>query len=178
MMKKSTKGALAAGAAGVLLLGGAGSLAYWTDAGTVNGTDITSGHLALDPVAAECDDTWRLNDTEDYVAQVLVPGDTLTRHCTYTVDMAGDNLEAELDVSAPDLTGTLADGLSMAGSSFTVDGVDIVPGAPTTIVDGASVAVDLEVDFAEDGTADNAYNDADGLAAALDDVTVTATQVH
>ena len=33
-MKKSTKGALAAGGAAFLLLGGAGSLAYWTDTPT------------------------------------------------------------------------------------------------------------------------------------------------
>ena len=34
-MKKSTKGAVAAGAAAVLLMGGAGSLAYWTASGTI-----------------------------------------------------------------------------------------------------------------------------------------------
>ena len=39
-MKKSTKGALAAGSAAFLLVGGAGSLAYWTDNGDVTGTTL------------------------------------------------------------------------------------------------------------------------------------------
>ena len=61
MMKKSTKGAFAAAAAGSLLLGGAGSLAYWTDASTVDGKAITSGHLQLNPITATCDDSWQLD---------------------------------------------------------------------------------------------------------------------
>ncbi len=47
-MKKSTKGALAAAAAGSLLLGGAGSLAYWTDAESITGTSINPAPCADD----------------------------------------------------------------------------------------------------------------------------------
>ena len=49
-MKKSTKGALAAGGAAVLLLGGAGSLAYWTASGSVPGGSLTSGSMTLSSV--------------------------------------------------------------------------------------------------------------------------------
>ncbi len=46
-MKKATKGAIAAAGAGVLLLGGAGTLAYWTADGAAAGSDITAGDLDL-----------------------------------------------------------------------------------------------------------------------------------
>jgi len=53
-MNKTIKGSLAAGAAAVLLLGGAGSLAYWTDAADIDGGTITAGTLTLD--AGTCGD--------------------------------------------------------------------------------------------------------------------------
>ncbi len=46
-MNRSTKGAIAAAAAAVLLLGGAGSLAYWSADGEVGGDTITSGSFTL-----------------------------------------------------------------------------------------------------------------------------------
>ena len=46
-MKKSTKGAVAAGAAAVLLLGGAGTLAFWNADGTAEGGTLTAGTLEL-----------------------------------------------------------------------------------------------------------------------------------
>ena len=53
-MKKSTKGALAASSAAVLLLGGAGSLAFWSDSQDVGSANITSGELTLG--APDCSD--------------------------------------------------------------------------------------------------------------------------
>ena len=41
-MNRTTKGAIAAGAAAVLLLGGAGSLAYWSDCQDAAGGTINS----------------------------------------------------------------------------------------------------------------------------------------
>src|SRR5687767_11072956 len=46
-MSKTFKGAGAAIVAGVLLIGGAGSLAYWSDAEGVTGGSISSGELKL-----------------------------------------------------------------------------------------------------------------------------------
>lgn len=175
-MKKSTKGALAAAAAGSLLLGGAGSLAYWTDAETITGTSIASGHLKLDP--GTCGD-WLLEGVVYAGTEKLVPGDTLTRHCTYTVDMTADNLKAKLDVAVPALSGTLKDGLSTSATRFTVNaGAGIVPGTPTTIADNDAIAVDVAVDFPNvTGLTSNDYNNASGLSAALGAITVTASQV-
>ncbi|MDI9944213.1 alternate-type signal peptide domain-containing protein [Rhodococcus sp. 1.20] len=51
-MKKQTKGAIAAAAAGALLLGGAGSLAVWSDSADVSGGGpVTSGALDLSSCA-------------------------------------------------------------------------------------------------------------------------------
>ena len=55
-MNRSTKGAIAAGAAAVLLMGGAGSLAFWTADGDVDGGTVTAGTLSLTDL--ECDTTW------------------------------------------------------------------------------------------------------------------------
>ena len=81
-MKKSTKGALAAGAAAALLLGGAGSLAYWTDAATVNGGQITSG--SMDLTATDCSSATWLHIEDDSVVTTIVPGDTVYKVCSAT----------------------------------------------------------------------------------------------
>jgi alternate signal-mediated exported protein len=108
-MRNSIKAALAATAGGGLLLGGAGSLAYWQDAETDGPHTITSGQLDLsEPV---CTDGWTDGTATnlDLAAFRIVPGDTLTRSCDFTVAIAGDNLLTELAFTKPALdTNTLA----------------------------------------------------------------------
>lgn len=186
-MKKSTKGALAAAAAGSLLLGGAGSLAYWTDAEDIMGTSITSGHLKLNPVDANCDATWKLGATA-YTTQVLAPGDVLTRHCQYTVSKSGDNLTARLNVSAPGfaagsnttLTGDMAiaaafsydaDGSGSASAPSAVSG-----GVVSSVANGATVDATLTVTFNGTGVENNASNTGTNLTATIDKAAVTITQ--
>ena len=177
-MKKSTKGALAAAAAGSLLLGGAGSLAYWTDAATVGGTDITSGHLKLVPVSGTGCDGWKLG-TAAYVpgTDKIVPGDSLTQHCSYKVDMAGNTLKATLAVS--DLTGTWGTGNALTGAlTKTVafkDGTGAAISGTTPVTNGYVVTADLTVGIPTG--ANNAANAIGGYTAHLNDITVTATQV-
>lgn len=177
IMKKSTKGALAAAAAGSLLLGGAGSLAYWTDASTISGSSIGSGHLKLTPAAAGCD-AWQLGGSDfNTGTETIVPGDTLTRHCSYTADMAGTSLTATVDVSTPSFTGGgLAPALTPSATYAVAGGSDVNAGTPTTIGDGDSVDVDITVSFPRGTGVDNTYNRAAGLTAALGAITVTATQ--
>ena len=186
-MKKSTKGALAAAAAGSLLLGGAGSLAYWTDAEDIMGTSITSGHLKLNPVGANCDATWKLGTTA-YTTQVLAPGDVLTRHCEYTVSKSGENLTARLNVSAPGfaagsdatLTGDMTFG---AAFSYDADGAAAVSsptpvtgGVVNNIANGATVDATLSVTFKTTNTENNASNTGTDLTATIDKAAVTITQ--
>jgi alternate signal-mediated exported protein len=181
MMKKSTKGAFAAAAAGSLLLGGAGSLAYWTDAESISGGTITAGHLKLTPVGAGCGD-WKLAGvTFDVANEKIAPGDTLTRHCEYTVSMAGKRLAAQVDVSTPSFTGTLEPGLEHTATYSVGTATAIPTGTATTIAHGQTVGVDLEVEFPHvlDAGAgqNNSFNKSTTLTAVLGDFTVTAKQV-
>ncbi|GAA3542093.1 alternate-type signal peptide domain-containing protein [Nocardioides daeguensis] len=174
-MNKTAKGALAAGAAAVLLMGGAGTLAFWTDTATVEGTDIASGHLKLD--ASSCTTaSWLLDDDSVYDgSQLLIPGDTLTKNCNVVVDIAGEHLDQiDLDVTVPtDVTGDqdLIDELSATATvgGGTADNV--------AVTDGQPLAVAITVTWPY-GIEDNDSNVAAGLTAALGDITVVATQDH
>jgi len=171
-MKKATKGALAAAAAGSLLLGGAGSLAYWTGTDTVTGKDINGGTLALG--APSCD--WTVShlggtaDPFDPTADLLVPGDTATEICTSTVTAKGANLTADLTVSGGDASGTLS-------PAVTVTPTFDVGGSPTTSItsadDGATLTATIVVAFPF-GTEDNTSND--GKTVSVADYVITATQ--
>ena len=175
-MNRTTKGALAGGAAAVLLLGGAGTLAFWTDTEVVTGTDIDSGHLQL--VSPTCTG-WLLDGGAAYTTQLLVPGDTLTQVCSYTVDATGSHLTASFDATAP--AGLTGDAALLAELSFTdtykvntiVSGDTDVP-----IVDNDVVEATLTITWPYGTVADNDSNVLLGLSASLADVTVVATQTH
>jgi alternate signal-mediated exported protein len=181
-MKKSTKGALAATAAGVLLLGGAGSLAYWTDDVTAPGGTITTGHLKLTAEADACGTGWTLDGGVEFTTQKLVPGDSLTQVCQYTVDAAGDHLTATFDASAPtfdddESAAALTDELDV-DASFTVNATDAGDGTSAVAVkDGDVITATIAIDWPRD-VEDNDSNISSGLSATLDAVTVTATQGH
>lgn len=170
-MKKSTKGAIAAASAAALLLGGAGSLAYWNATGTINGGSVTSGHLKL-----EADDTgtWELNGVEvDPISDVrIVPGDTLEFTGSYTIDAAGDNLQADVTVTGATESGPLAAYVD-TDLDYTVEGA-----AATTITednDGDTLEAVVTVDFPW-GTLDNDSNVTGGLSLDLANIAVTLTQ--
>jgi len=176
-MKKTTKGVLAASAAGALLLGGAGSLAFWTDAVTINGASIATGEFSLS--APDCGNGWHLDGspTTNYTNQLLVPGDTLTENCSFTVTAKGSHITADFDVTGGGYTGAAA-----LLAETTVTPVYKVNGSPVgttgvAIADGDTVTVDLTLDFDGPG-ATNATNVPGGMSAALANITVTATQGH
>jgi alternate signal-mediated exported protein len=178
-MRKSTKGALAAGAAGALLLGGAGSLAYWQSTQTITGGDINSGHLALvtDVTNTGCAG-WRLDtaggSTSYNDGDPLVPGDVLTNVCTYTISASGNHLRATVGVDAPNFSGTDGDfggALSADVSNVKVNGISAT--SLTSADDGDALTATITVTF--DSTAGNSTED---LATVLDDLTLTADQVH
>ena len=177
-MKKSTKGAFAAAAAGSLLLGGAGSLAYWTDAETVGGGSIASWHLKLLPVGTDTGCAgWKFADGSAFAAtDAIVPGDTLKQTCTYTADMVGKNLKAKLSVENPELaTGTLADALVVT-PVFKLDGVAVEEGDAAVLNHDDQVTAVVTVAFPVGDDVDNSTNKVTGLTAVLKDFTITATQ--
>jgi len=99
-MKKSTKGAVAAGGAAVLLMGGAGTLAFWTATGDAAGGAITAGSMTLTPVGCDADWVYATGSAGAGTAvTTFVPGDVVTKECTFTVGATGDNLSATVDVT-------------------------------------------------------------------------------
>ncbi|HEY9294040.1 MAG TPA: alternate-type signal peptide domain-containing protein [Microlunatus sp.] len=173
-MKKTAKGAIAASAAVVLLLGGAGSLAYWTDSAPVDGGTIDSGHLQLvtDDTNTGCTD-WTLDGGDPFVEGTtkLVPGDTVTKTCAFTLDVTGDHMEGTVEASAANVTGDLADALAVNVSGITLDGE--AASTFTEANNGQALGVDVSVAFQPDS--DNTTMD---VSAVLDSITVTATQTH
>ncbi|WP_016934462.1 alternate-type signal peptide domain-containing protein [Rhodococcus sp. R1101] len=162
-MKKQTKGAIAAGAGAILLLGGLGSLAFWNDQTDGDAGTITSGQLTL----GECAGGGTWTDVGNGGATIsdissfrIVPGDTVRYTCASTLTAQGDNLEATLTANLDGVTGntdlrnaliTTIDG-EYAGQSFTggADGVQVVAngGAPQDI----SVDITITFDPATSGT--------------------------
>ncbi|GAB3762994.1 alternate signal-mediated exported protein [Nocardioides ginsengisegetis] len=187
-MNKATKGALAAAAAGSLLLGGAGSLAYWTATGDVNGGSFASGTLSL--TDGTCDPDWVYNTgaaSEGDVVTLIVPGDELTKQCTMTLDATGDNLSATVDapntVTYTPVSGAPGLDLTVATTYQIGTGVPADPalgGAVTSADDGKTITVTYVVTVPY-GTAENAttpvnVNNTQGITSTLDTLTVKLTQ--
>lgn len=182
-MNKATKGAIAAGAAGILLLGGAGTFALWEDNATVDAAPISTGVLTLGVAGG----TW--TDVSDPQAPVaianiadfaIVPGDTLTYTTTATITAEGDNLEGELklnktafeaaaEAAAPYFNVTASNNAAIV-PGLTVDGP--TQAITFTTAGTYNVAVTITVVF-EDVNAEvgqNADIDLSALALTLDQV--------
>ncbi|WP_275001188.1 alternate-type signal peptide domain-containing protein [Promicromonospora iranensis] len=173
-MERLTKAALATGGAAVLLLGGAGTLAFWTDEGLATGTDVTSGTLTV--TDGTCG-AWTL-DGGGTVAGGIVPGDTVTADCALTVGGTGDHLAlGDITVSAPTWaeTNALTGALEVAVDGATLDGTELtLPLTDPVAVEAASdLVVTVAATFPEDSG-----NDTQALTASLEDVTVQVTQAH
>jgi alternate signal-mediated exported protein len=176
-MKKTLKGAVAASAAAVLLLGGAGSLAYWSDTASVPGGTFDSGTLALTTDADNpgCSD-WTLDSaggggTFTPGTTLLVPGDVVTETCTFTLEATGAHMNGTVSATAPDATGDLASALTVTASNITLDGTPATNF--TEANNGQTLEVDVSVTF-NSGSDNSTQN----LSAVLDDITVTAQQTH
>ena len=172
-MKRETKGAAAAVAAAVLLLGGAGTLAYWNDSAAVPGGDIQSGRLELG--APDCGAGWTLDGGTPFTTQLLVPGDTLTKTCTIDLVAQGEHLGADLAVDTP--TWAAANALT---AELTTSATFSVNGAPTAHItsadDTGTGEIQASVSVVFDGPA--ATNASQNLLATLNGINVVATQTH
>ncbi|WP_461164804.1 alternate-type signal peptide domain-containing protein [Arthrobacter sp. R4-81] len=99
-MNKATKGAIAAGAAGILLLGGAGTFALWEDTDSVDPASISTGVLTMAVGAGSWyDATAGTTGTITNIADFdIVPGDTITYTTPVTITAEGDNLDGEFKI--------------------------------------------------------------------------------
>ena len=176
-MKRSTKGALAASAAAILLLGGAGSLAFWSATVNVPGATIASGELKLS--TPDCGDGWLLDAGEATASDPyapgdrVVPGDVITKVCTFDITATGDHLRATLDVTGGGFAAanTLTADLDV-DATYQIDGVDI-PAEITEANHGDTVTATIAVTFDE-----ASLNATQELSATLNAVTIAAAQVH
>ena len=170
-MRNSIKAALAATAGAGLLLGGAGSLAYWNDATEVQpDTTLTSGTLDLGaPTCA----SWKLDDDSDFTP-ASATGDHLTAQLSANVPSMPDSaLEDELAFTAVYEIDT--DATDDGTGETTVD-PDAGAVAFSDADDGSYLRVEFTVDFPFGASVDNDSNGA--VSAQLDAITVTATQTN
>lgn len=175
-MNKSAKGAVAAAAAGALLLGGAGTLAYWTGTEEVPGGTFTSGYLQINDVDCATA-TWKLDGGADYTTQRLVPGDVLTKTCDFTIDGVGDHMTVSLDTATPGWSAANALTADLTVGATFVGATSGALSDPAVVEKDETVTATITVTF--DTASGNETNvPTAGIAAVLDDVTITATQGH
>ncbi len=106
-MNKLTRGAIAAGAGLVLLLGGAGTFALWSDTATLSGSTITAGELKFGTVGSP---QWTnvTNGGNTAIADIstfrIVPGNTVKLTQTVQITATGNDLVAQLTYDPGSIT--------------------------------------------------------------------------
>lgn len=168
-MKKNTKGAIAAGAAALLLAGGAGTYAAWSDSESLAGGTVTSGHLRITETGAG---TWTWADDSAFnpATDRIVPGDVVEYTASYKLEVSGKNLVASLTpaLGGVGVTG-LGEYLTVASASDTT-GIDL--SNITVANNNATVAVTTTITF----DADTADQDGMDATATLAGSTITLEQ--
>jgi alternate signal-mediated exported protein len=149
-VNRNAKGAVAAGAAIVVLLGGAGSYALWSDSASNTPGNITTGELTLTatgtPAWTDISATGIVGGTAvNPATQLMVPLDTWQYTSSYTAVATGKNMKAQVTVN-PGTAGTPPTGVSITpaasvdGTATTGSAVTITPGASHTVVVTVTVA--------------------------------------
>lgn len=183
-MKKTTKGALAAGAAATLLLGGAGSLAYWTSSTSVAGGSLTSGSISLTGVT--CAATWTYGGADAGPATpvtAIVPGDEVQKTCTGTITLVGDHIAATVavDPASWSTTNALSNALQASATLTSPAGGTITGPTPAG---GTPVSFTIDVQFPYGGPVSSpspttgADNTTQVETATLNTINVVAVQTH
>lgn len=185
-MNKFVKSGIATAAGVALLMGGAGTLAYWNDTAAISGGTVTAGKLNIVPETVT--GTW--SNQNGAIANIsayrIVPGDVLTYTGTMGVEVIGDTLQAQLSIAGGTLTGTNAAGNDLASWIATNGSVSIAAsgtgvGAPSAGVypianTATSIDVVVTINFFKSPTAGAENNTMEGTVN-LSDVTVTLSQV-
>jgi len=180
-MHTTTKGALAAGAAAVLLLGGAGTLAFWSDDATLNGGSVTSGSLSIDPVS--CTSAWQYasgSAANTNVVNGIVPGDAIYKVCTFTVAAVGDHITATPTIPATlAYTPANAPGSTLSlpvAATYTLNGNPFTGADVITDTNDGTLAARIVVTMPFGNATTINANDTQGLTKTLDALTVSLTQ--
>lgn len=189
-MNKFLTGAIATAAGVALLMGGAGTFAYWNSSATPTTSTITAGNLAVTD-AGSSTAVWKSGNTVINPANFkAAPGDVLTYTKTMNITATGDNLVATLGLGAGSITGATSGAADQAlaaaltqSATLSASGTGIAPvvGSPNTYTVTAgtagvsqSVTVTATITFPK-GTAGQ-YNDAKTGAVNFSGLAVTLTQ--
>jgi alternate signal-mediated exported protein len=182
-MYRLTKAAIATGGAAVLLLGGAGTMAFWTASGTLSSAAITSGELTPATQNVTCT-SWTYQNGGAAV-NLIVPGDVVQATCTMTVTGSGDHLSVLATESPSPATfqqsNALTGALQVAVGDVSVDGgAPVAAGTPislsATTATSHTLAIALTVTFPYGTAADNTTNQSGGFQAQLSNIALTLTQ--
>lgn len=180
-MNTSVKGAVAAGAAAILLMGGAGTLAYWSDSVELPGGSIQTGELKLEDETCASGWVYGAGSAAGSPVTRVVPGDVIEKECTFDIVAIGDNLSADLTVPSTATFGTGTPGSFTATVAATYEDADGDP-VPSTITDAddgpvtATITVTFPFGTAETATTPVNINETQGITATLDAITVSVEQ--
>lgn len=118
MMKKTTKGALAAGGAAALLLGVGGTFAQWSESTEIGAGEVQAGQLDWTVSSGVWTDVTDAQPAaiSNITAFRMVPGDTVQYKATVTPTLVGDNLTATLTADVASPTGELADNVQVTAA--------------------------------------------------------------
>ena len=154
--RRSLKGAIALAAAGLILAGGGGTYALWSDQVTLNGGDVNAGQLKLtdtQPGAWFDLSSGTATAIPDIAAFHVVPGDVIEYRVTSTVEAQGDNLKATLAADPASVTGDPA----LLADMVVTTGITVGGAAQTAITEADdNKQVDVKVNFAFDDASTNA----------------------
>ncbi|MCU1598916.1 MAG: hypothetical protein QOK08_262 [Actinomycetota bacterium] len=143
-MNKLVKGAVATAAGVALLMGGAGTFAYWNASTGITGGTIVAGQLTVAD-ATPSNGVWTVqtNGTGTGVVVALSsykasPGDVLTYTKSVKITATGDNLTAKLSLAPGSIAGSTLSTPDVSLASYLGKTATInIVSPPTTIVAGA-----------------------------------------
>ena len=170
-MNKATKGAIAAGAAGILLLGGAGTFAVWSDTATISAGNVSTGVLDLEVTAGAGPWTYS-GGTSTVTAGGIVPGDVITSTREAVITASGDHIAGEFVVGV--LGGALPAGVTAAVTTVEVE-ENLTDAAGLLSFDTAG---EYDVDVVITLTFDTTGTTSQAATIDLNDLTLTLTQVN
>jgi alternate signal-mediated exported protein len=170
-MNKAMKGAIAAGAAGILLLGGAGTFAVWSETKQFDAGTVSTGELTLALSGATPAWTY-LESGTTVTAKGIVPGDVITSTQGVTITATGDNVAGKLTVGT--LGGTLPTGVTAAVTTLDDDDALETNGSVLSFATSKEYVVDVVITLTFDAAGKTSQNTAIDPAA----LTLTLEQVQ
>jgi len=196
-MNKLVKGAIAGAAGIVLLMGGAGTLAYWNDSSDVlaSGQSISSGDLTLGTSGSPAWTVKPWNGTAsgsavsiaDISTFTMVPGDVVEYAKTVTLNAVGTTLKVELTLAPGSITSSSnalstelagAASLSIVGALPAGIAATATPGVYTVQPGSYTIPVKAVISWADAGTnTAGSENAAKGLSVTFGSFAVQVKQV-